>query len=240
MGIIDLGIPRKIVLELTKLAGATQFVETGTLAGVTSKWASEYFEAVYTIELSKKFYDQYSDGLRVLKNVKPYLGDSRDVLPTVLMEIGDKKTVFWLDGHWSVGETAGEEDECPILGELNLIAKRKGDIILIDDARFFLSAAHKPLNPDKWPTISELVKLLDTPDNKRYIQVIDDVIYAVPYDEIIKPHLTEYAAVQSAKFWKEYKGIQNDVVNLRQEVMELRNTSLWQHFMKVLFPKKIS
>ena len=46
MGIIELGIPRKIVLELAKLAGATQFVETGTLAGITSKCAAEHFELV--------------------------------------------------------------------------------------------------------------------------------------------------------------------------------------------------
>jgi hypothetical protein len=199
MGLIEPGIPRNIVLELAKLAGITQFVETGTLAGVTSKWASDHFETVYTIELSKMFYDQYSDGLRFLKNVKPYLGDSREVLPTVLKEISDKKTVFWLDGHWSAGETAGETDECPILGELNLISKREGDIILIDDAKYFLCAPPKPHNPDKWPTISEIVKLLDIPNNRRYIQVVDDVIFAVPYDSAIKLRLTEYAVAQSSK-----------------------------------------
>jgi hypothetical protein len=200
MGIIESGIPRNIVLELKRLAGATRFVETGTLTGATTMWASEHFAAVYTIELSKLFYDQYSSGLRLLENVNPYLGDSRDVLPAILSKIGSEKTVFWLDGHWSAGETAGEEDECPLLGELELISKREGDIILIDDAKFFLCAPVRPHDPDKWPTISEIVKLLDTPKHRRYIQVVDDVIFAVPYDNVIKPRLTEYAVVQSAKF----------------------------------------
>jgi hypothetical protein len=160
------------------------------------------------------------------------------VLPEILSEIGDKKTVFWLDGHWSAGETAGEEDECPLLGELNLISKREGDVILIDDARYFLSPPGKPHNPDKWPTISDIVKLLDTPDNKRYIQIVDDVIFAVPYDETIKPRLAGYAATQSAKFWEGYVDMQKNVVNLSKELADLRNMSVWQYFVNVLFPKK--
>jgi hypothetical protein len=204
MGMIELGIPKKIVLELKNLAGATQFVETGTLAGETSRWASDHFETVYTIELSKMLYDHYSDGLKSLRNVKPYQGDSRDVLPSILSEIGDQKIVFWLDGHWSAGETAGEEEECPLIGELDLIRERDGDIILIDDARFFLCAPYQPLNPAKWPGISEIVKMLDASEHRRYIQIVDDVIFAVPHDELVMTRLSEYAANRSAEFWQDY------------------------------------
>lgn len=207
MGIIESGIPKNIVLELKVLAGANQFVETGTYTGRTSLWASDHFETVHTIELSKMFYDQYSGNLRSYQNVKPYLGDSRDVLQKILSEINNQKTVFWLDGHWSAGDTAGKEDECPLLGELNLICKRQGDIILIDDARYFLCAPPKPHNPAKWPTISEIVKILDKPENKRYIQVVDDVIFAVPYDNKIKTRLAEYATAQSKKFWEDYTNL---------------------------------
>lgn len=207
MGMIELGIPRQIVLELKELAGATHFVETGTLAGETSRWASKHFKTVHTIELSKTLYEQYSSQLKALENVKPYQGDSRDVLPKILSEIGDQKIVFWLDGHWSAGETAGQEDECPLLGELDLIRRRDGDIIIIDDARFFLCAPYKPLNPAKWPMISEIVKMLDTSDHQRYIQIVDDAIFVVPQDELIQTLLSEYAANRSAKFWEDYSAL---------------------------------
>lgn len=52
--------------------------------------------------------------------------------------------VFWLDGHWSGGFTAGEADECPLLGELNSLCARTHDIVLIDDARFLNAAPSTP------------------------------------------------------------------------------------------------
>ena len=47
-------------------------------------------------------------------------------------------------------------------------------IILIDDARLFLSPPYEPHKPDHWPTISEIINKVE----KKYIVIIYDVIIA--------------------------------------------------------------
>nr|VFK13685.1 MAG: hypothetical protein BECKLPF1236A_GA0070988_100932 [Candidatus Kentron sp. LPFa]VFK29804.1 MAG: hypothetical protein BECKLPF1236C_GA0070990_1009510 [Candidatus Kentron sp. LPFa] len=48
--------------------------------------------------------------------------------------------VFWLDARYSVGSTAGADDQCPLIGELEaIVARPYGDFVLIDDVRLFLS-----------------------------------------------------------------------------------------------------
>src|SRR4029450_3792873 len=144
MGIITPGIPVEITLELARINGSHVFVETGTYQGETTKWASQHFKDVYTIERAEALFREFGAPLSQLKGVRTSLGDSRHVLPLVLEEVGQNSCVVWLDGHWSGGHTAGSGDECPLLDELSALAKRKSDIILIDDARLFLSAPPEP------------------------------------------------------------------------------------------------
>ena len=63
MGIVTTGIPQEIVIELARLNESTIFVETGTYYGETTRWASNYFEIVHTIERSQNLYDQGTTGL---------------------------------------------------------------------------------------------------------------------------------------------------------------------------------
>jgi hypothetical protein len=179
MGTITMGVPTQAVRGLSSLNNATVFVETGTFRGDTTRWASAHFKTVHTIERSEPLYRRFGEPLSNLGNIMPHFGDSRTILPRILEDIGDSRAMYWLDGHWSGGVTAGETDECPLAGELACLRERSQDIILIDDSRLFLAAPPPPHNPAHWPTIAEIVQLLDAPD-KRYVQVIDDVIFAVP------------------------------------------------------------
>ena len=201
MGLVTLGPPGEIVLKLAELNNATVFVETGTFRGGTTRWASRYFDSVYTIEKSESIYDLHNKELAKLKGVKPLLGDSRELLPMVLAEIGVCKTIFWLDGHWSGGETAGADNECPLLGELSCLANRKGDIILIDDARLFLSVPPLPHKPSEWPTIPEVIDALSSSGDRPFIQIIDDIIFAIPDEEPLKGTLINYTQARSIPFW---------------------------------------
>jgi hypothetical protein len=160
MGLVSMGVPEKIALELAALNDSTVFVETGTFHGETTRWAASHFPVVHTIERSESLHAMHSGALSRLKGVTPHLGDSRDVLPNVVAEIGDRRAVHWLDGHWSGGETAGEGDECPVLAELACLSPRTDDIILIDDARLFLCAPPPPLDPSQWPTIGDIVQYI--------------------------------------------------------------------------------
>jgi hypothetical protein len=194
MGIVIPGPPRELVLDLARRAGISIFVETGTFRGRTTRWASEHFRKVYTIELSQPHYDRHSGELRALGNVVPLQGDSRTVLADVLAQLGGEPVLFWLDSHWSNLEsgTAGQAAECPLAQELEILAKRRDDIILIDDARCFLAAPSAPHQPSHWPTIVEVAKGLTSQIN-RFVQIFDDVIFAVPNRQELKEVLIEEA-----------------------------------------------
>ena len=186
MGAVFGGAPTRHVLRLATLSGAETFVETGTFMGQTTRWAAEHFTSVHTIERSVELFDRYAPELSALPNVTPHLGDSRTVLPEILEGLGEAPAVHWLDGHWSGGPTAGEDDECPVLDELTCLASRPQDIILIDDARLFLSAPPEPHDPAQWPTLLDVSRvLIETRTDRPCLQVFDDVIFVVPADPLL-------------------------------------------------------
>jgi len=63
----------------------------------------------------------------------------------------EKPCLFWLDGHYSGGNTAKGEKETPIMEELRQICAHpvKNHLILIDDAREFTGQ-------NDYPTIESL------------------------------------------------------------------------------------
>lgn len=193
MGVVTPGIPREIVLELAKLSQASVFIETGTSIGTTTRWASGHFDSIFTIERSENLYNMHHKDLGQLKGVKTLQGDSRTVLPGIVAGLGNLRAVYWLDGHWSGEGTAGADDECPLLDELAGLTDRTGDIILIDDARLVLHTPPRPHKPEQWPTISEVIEGLSRPGCRRHIQIIDDVIFAIPDDAALKSCLIKYA-----------------------------------------------
>ena len=208
MGIVTMGIPKQIVIELAQINGSTIFVETGTYRGNTTRWASNHFETVHTIERAESLFHNHCKGLATIKGVVPHLGDSRNILPQIVKSIQGQKAVYWLDGHWSGGETAGENDECPLMDELACLQNRTEDIILIDDARLFLCAPNHFHNASQWPTIAEIVSVFSTSNNKPFIQVLDDVIFIVPNEYTLKNHLVDYAQKRSDSFWNEFARLQ--------------------------------
>jgi hypothetical protein len=193
MGLITAGISQDISLALAELGGARAFVETGTYHGETTRWAATHFKRVHTIERAEALHAEAARSLADCHNVRTHLGDSRLVLPGILHQLGSAPALFWLDGHWSGGLTAGEGDECPLLDELRLLQGRTGDIILIDDARFFLAAPPGRHDPRQWPTMVEIVHALPGHGTGVYLQVIDDVIFIVPREPALMQRLTEYA-----------------------------------------------
>lgn len=117
------------------------FIETGTHTGETCLRVQSLFADIHTIECSIKYYEQSRVRLSGHKNIQVYLGDSTDVLPGILKKINEN-CFFWLDGHYSGGDTAKSKKDCPILEECKAIndfcalTKNKA-IILIDDLRLF-------------------------------------------------------------------------------------------------------
>ena len=204
MGMVRFGIPEKITLELRDLSGATVFIETGTYQGDTARWAANHFDRVITIERSKSLFDEYSEGLANLHNVSALCGDSRQLLPSILEEIGEEKALFWLDSHWFGGETAGQDDQCPLLGELACLKGRRGDVLLVDDARLFLAAPPMPHDVAQWPDIGQVIRALPNEGKELCVQVADDVIFVTPDIPPINTQLLAYTKRRNNLFWQEY------------------------------------
>jgi hypothetical protein len=198
MGTMSFGVPSEITLALAQLNTSRTFVETGTFRGGTTRWAATHFDKVFTIERAPAIYERNAADLGRFPNITALLGDSRRVLPEIVSALGHQRAVFWLDGHWSGADTAGESDECPLLGELAALSGRHEDIILIDDARLFLSAPPRPHNPMEWPGIGAIVEALGRHCGEPFVQIIDDVIFAVPSKERMRACLVEYAQARAA------------------------------------------
>jgi hypothetical protein len=108
-------------------------VETGTFLGDMVFAQAPYFRKIYSIELSQELFD------RARKR---------------FMSFPNTHLLFWLDGHYSGGNTARGELSCPIYAELqHVFASPFEHTVLIDDARLFNGT-------DDYPTLDELQRFV--------------------------------------------------------------------------------
>jgi hypothetical protein len=140
------------VLEKYSIENAN-WVETGTYMGDTTYFLSKKYPHIYSIEPNVEF---YKEALNIFKgsNVTLFNNVSENTLPTLLPTLKGNLN-FWLDGHYSGGETFKGNKECPIKDELNSIEVNFDNFekisIFIDDVRLFLSSTYD------YPSIDYLV-----------------------------------------------------------------------------------
>lgn len=114
------------------------FLETGTFRGNTIEALKNDFKELYTIELSQQLYEDAVERFKEDEKVKLFQGNSADVLSQIMEQINEP-AIFWLDGHYSGGDTARADLNTPIFKELECVFKAKyfPHVLLIDDARDF-------------------------------------------------------------------------------------------------------
>jgi hypothetical protein len=113
------------------------FVETGSFEGDGIQSALDAgFSVVHSIELSEHYYSKCVERFKDDARVHLYFGDSAILLEEVIKTI-DVPITFWLDGHFSSGDTAWGGKRSPLIEELDAIAGHsiKTHTILIDDMR---------------------------------------------------------------------------------------------------------
>lgn len=145
------------VKHLQSKFGLRTFVETGTFQGASAAFASAIFPQVVTIEIQPAYFEAARQTLAPAANVSCVLGDSRAELPKAVAAL-DGPALFWLDGHAGGGHF-GDTEDCPLLDELAAIAASPFEhFILIDDARAFLAPPPPPFDPDRWPSLPQVIE----------------------------------------------------------------------------------
>ena len=122
-----------LLLHLAKKFNLRTFVETGTHWGGTLKAMQPHFDQLYSIELSKHWHQHAQQLFQGLRNTTLVCGDSAVALPRLLEMIPVTRTLFWLDAHYSGGDTALSPVD-PLVSEVKAIIELSPDsLIVIDD-----------------------------------------------------------------------------------------------------------
>jgi|GEM_PF-185527 len=131
-------IKQEVLKKYAKAAKIRILVETGTYMGDMVEAMRHHFARIYSIELCPDFYSNAVERFSDQPHISILQGDSAEVLSRVLSDL-QKPAIFWLDGHYSEGNTAKGNVDTPIIAELEQILTHsvKGHVILIDDARCF-------------------------------------------------------------------------------------------------------
>jgi len=113
------------------------FIETGSCngEGIRNALFSGYKE-IYSIELAEHYYQYCKSYFKYNENVHLILGDSVKELPNILDGLKESAT-FWLDAHYSGGDTDFVGVLSPLMKELDIISQHpvKTHTIIIDDLR---------------------------------------------------------------------------------------------------------
>jgi hypothetical protein len=167
--------------------GSRRFVETGTLKGLTSglmAWMPDV--TVDTVEISQKYYELSEEKLGDFSNVNRHLGDSGVVLPRIMDGL-DEPAVFWIDAHFSGGDTGKGDLMAPVKAELNSLLGHhvKDHIILIDDMRDFSGFGG-------YPEASEVVEWIGQQLTDHRCEIFYNILVCMPltlFDIWLERHL---------------------------------------------------
>jgi len=166
-------VKQKVIQEFQGFNHARCLVETGTFRGEMIEAQKKHFDTIYSIELGEKMYQNAVKRFQKDKNVTIVFGDSSTEIPRLVKKL-HAPTVFWLDGHFSGGDTALGEEVSPVLKELGPIIDQMNSgvnhVILIDDAREFKGN-------NGYPSISEVEIYLNEKFSIPYtMEIKDDII----------------------------------------------------------------
>ena len=167
-------VKQEIIAKYQKQFGYSLFIETGTYLGDMIVAQMNNFNRLITVELGVDLWQQAKKKFSRDLKVTLLNGDSGKVIVDIMKDVNES-AIFWLDGHYSAGDTSKGDKECPIYEELTGILKAKPlpHVILIDDARCFIG------NND-YPTIGELLDFVSGINPNYDYEVKTDIIRLTP------------------------------------------------------------
>jgi len=130
------------------------FVETGTYCGDTILAMEPYFDSLYSVEIKHEFWE-YAKNRYTGNKIEFILGDSSEELSLLCRRL-HTPTLFFLDGHWSAGDTGKGKKDCPLYEELEAIVRVLSPkaVIIVDDVRLFGKGPFRGNEVCDWEDIS--------------------------------------------------------------------------------------
>ena len=193
MGAINFSLDLDLIKTLKNVLPLEIFVETGTFKGDTVELVKDYFNKIYSIELSHDYYQKAQTRFQNAPHITLMQGQSHELMHTLMDQIQNRPTIFWLDAHWCVAEnTAGELSQCPLLAELATIPfLNPHSMIIIDDARLFLTPPPIPHEVTHWPRFADIMHSLLKLSQQHTLTILNDCILFFPIS--IQTHIEQYA-----------------------------------------------
>ncbi len=193
MGAVHFSIDKELVRFFKNRLPLSTFVETGTYKGDSLARVRPFFDHLYSVESSRRFFDEALGRFSGDSAVDIRFGDSVEWLARLSTSFEGESTLFWLDAHWCVDEgTAGETSQCPLLGELSAIgALHPESVVLVDDFRYFLSPPNAPHDISHWPALEEVLAALGSLSRVHALMVFNDV--GVFYPGFLGNEMREHA-----------------------------------------------
>ena len=133
-----------------------------------------YFDRIVSIEVDSTLGERAKQTFADCPEVEVVIGDSAEQLPATLERLREP-ALFWLDGHYSGGETGQGAKLTPILEELAAIFRHPvpGHVIAVDDALAF-TGEHD------YPTIEGLAEFVAQRAGHYRFDVSRNIIFISP------------------------------------------------------------
>jgi SAM-dependent methyltransferase len=180
-------LSRPFVLGLRDAFGVRSFIETGTYLGDTLATLCNDFDSLQSIELSADYHARAELRFKSQPQVQLIKADSTTGLEAAIDRLPSERAIFWLDAHYSGGDTAKGHSNTPVVSELRVILARaeRADIILIDDLRTFWNVQPGFLKHSAllgYPPVEDIVRLLNSGARPYDCFTLSDALLAIPSD----------------------------------------------------------
>lgn len=192
MGAVHFSLDVNLVRALHSVLSLEKLVETGTFQGDTVARMLDHFGEILSVERSAELCNQARARFRRHAHVHCANESSPPWLSRLRPTLADQSVLYWLDAHWcNAADTAGQDAQCPLLEELDAIGSlNDASVVLIDDARLFLSRPSYLHKCEQWPRLQPLLDRLRRLSSRHEIDVVNDVIVFAP--GIARPALDAY------------------------------------------------
>jgi hypothetical protein len=163
---------REIIRGYARAYGLDVLVETGTFYAETVRGLRKEFRQIYSIELDEHLYGMAVARCKHQANAVLLQGDSSKRIGDIIARL-TSPALFWLDAHYSGGETARGDVDTPIHAELiAVLGDGRPHIVLVDDMRDFVNSAQD------YPTLDAVRQIAQ--DHDYMMSTALDVIRFVP------------------------------------------------------------